>query len=150
MSENKFLNGKKLSFLIIDDEPTVREVISEILKVNGQLVSQAVNGNAGIVKLSKTKIDIILLDIRMPGMLPPEIIKKVKKISPKTLIIYLTSVREFNPTEEDIKKGWVPKIEPPVFGYIEKPISADKLLNNIEKAIKMSKFFKNKWMEIFI
>lgn len=65
MKEKKFLNGKKLKFMIVDDDPSVREIVKEILKVNGQEVAEAIDGNSCIKQISAkpNSINIILLRV---------------------------------------------------------------------------------------
>ncbi|MFA5303419.1 MAG: response regulator [Candidatus Nanoarchaeia archaeon] len=141
--KKKFLGGKKLKFMIVDDDPSVREIVVEILKVNGQEITEAIDGNACIRQISAKPnlINIILLDIRMPGLLPKEMIKLIKSTSPKTYVIYLTSVKAYAPAEQDVKMGWTPELSLPVIGFIEKPVNATKLLNSIQEAIE--KYAKN-------
>lgn len=131
--------------MIVDDDSSIREVVKDILLSKGQKVVGAINGNDCIKQISKTQkdVDIILLDIRMPGLKPKQIIKKVKRILPKAYIIYLTSVKAFQPTEEDLKMGWEPEIVPPVIGYIEKPVIGSELIEGIEHAIYNNNKFLN-------
>jgi len=134
----KFLDGKKLKFMLVDDDKIIREIIGEMLRLNGQEIIEAVDGNDCInkIKTSDKDTDIILLDIRMPGIKVPEILKEVKNNSPKTSVIYLTSVKAFEPSEDDIKQGWKVELESPVIGYIEKPVNKNELLQKIEKFLK--------------
>jgi len=139
MKEKQFLGGKKLKFMIVDDDPSVREVIVEILKVNNQEVIEAIDGNSCVRQISAkpNSVNIILLDIRMPGLLPKEVIRLIRTNSPKTYVIYLTSVKAYETSEEDIKMGWKPELSLPVIGFIEKPVTATKLLTSIQEAINM-------------
>lgn len=144
--EQQFLKGKKLKFIIVDDDAGVRDIITEMLTISGQEVTSAENGDE-LIKKIKTKdknADIILLDIRMPGAKPKEILKEVKNNCKKAAIIYLTSVKAFEPMKEDLKMEWVPELSYPVIGYIEKPVNKEELLKKIEEYLERNETIKNR------
>ncbi len=133
-----FFKGKKYNFLVVDDEPTTRDIISLHLKHYGQNVITAVDGTDCIKKLTPN-IDIILLDVKMSGKRSAEIIKAVKKKSRKAVIIYLTSTKMFKPTKKEEAMNWKAVIKPPVIGYISKPVSREELLEKIQECLERNK-----------
>ncbi len=137
-----YFNGKKYRFLVVDDEPTIREVISLYLTHYGQEVITAIDGDDCVKKISPD-IDIILLDVKMPGKRSDEIIEAVKKKAPHAVIIYLTSVKSFEPTKVEEQMNWKPVLGYPVIGYISKPVMREELLEKIEKFFKRSELVKN-------
>ncbi|VVB75924.1 Regulator of RpoS [Candidatus Tiddalikarchaeum anstoanum] len=130
-----------MKFLVVDDEEDIRLLITTWLKRKGYDYITAVNGDDCITKLTKD-IDIILLDIIMPGLKAKDVIDGIKKKNPNVRVIYLTSVKPFNVTQEQEKKGLVPVIEPPIIGYIEKPLDEKTFFSRIDDALKMKKFLK--------
>ncbi len=128
----------KLNILVVDDNEDVRIIVKKWLVEKGYNVETAVDGNDCIKKLNKS-INIILLDIMMPGPNIRTILSKIKKKAPKAIVIYLTAVESFNPTKEQEEKGWTPIFEPPVMGYVQKPVDKGELLDKIQDAIKMKK-----------
>jgi len=134
----EFFGGKKFNFLVVDDDPGIREVVKIHLEHEGHKVTLAVDGDDCIKKLTKDT-DIILLDVKMPGKRSKDIIKETKIKSPKAVIVYLTSVKMFEPTKNETQMEWTPVIEPPVIGYIQKPVMRDDLFSKIEKYLKQNK-----------
>ena len=131
------------NILVVDDNEDVRILMKKWLGDEGYNVKTAVDGNDCIKKLNKN-IDLIFLDIMMPGPNIKEILKNIKKKSPHAIVIYLTAVESFNPTKEQEEKGWVPIFEPPVMGYIQKPVEKKDILNKIKDALEMKNVILDK------
>lgn len=134
----EFFGGKKFNFLVVDDDSGIREVIRIHLERQGHKVTLAIDGSDCIKKLTKD-IDVILLDVKMPGKRSKDIISETKTKSPKAVIIYLTSVKMFEPTKNEIQMEWTPVIELPVIGYIQKPVMKEELFTKIEKYLQQNK-----------
>ena len=66
-------------------------------------------------------------------------LEKIKKKAPKAIIIYLTSIEPFNLKPIQEEKGWNIVFEPPVMGYLKKPVNKDELMSEIKDALKMLK-----------
>ncbi len=127
--------------LVVDDDEDIRFLVKKWLEKNGYKAITAEDGKECIKKLDE-KIGLVLLDIMMPGPAPNEILEEVREKSPEARVIYLTGVEAFNLTSEQERKGWQPELEPPVIGYIEKPITEDLLMKKIKESLKMKKFLK--------
>jgi len=81
----------KKSILIVDDEESIRKSLSGILKDEGFNVSLASNGIEAIQKVDKERPDLALLDIWMPGLDGIEVLKRIKAMSPKLVVIMISS-----------------------------------------------------------
>ncbi len=127
--------------MIVDDNEDVRILVKKWLISAGHDIISAIDGNDCIKKLNKN-IDFIILDIMMPGPGTEAIIKNIKKKSPKAIVIYLTAVEAFNLTPEQEKNNWMPIFEPPVMGYLQKPIVKEQLLEKIKDVLKTKKILK--------
>jgi CheY-like chemotaxis protein len=68
---------RKLKILIIDDEPLVRRVLSRVFKGRGHEVFEAFEGGAGLLKWRKNFPDLVFLDVLMPGLSGPEVLKEI-------------------------------------------------------------------------
>jgi len=132
--------NKKLNVLAVDDDKDLLFLINIWLKENFN-VQTAIDGNDCLKKLDK-KINLILLDIMMPGPKPNELIRIIKEKSPQAYVIYLTNLDVFNITPEQEKKEWKPILKPPIIGYINKPVDKTGLLKKIEEVFKIKKFLK--------
>ena len=79
------------SILVVDDEPTIREVCLRTLQKAGYRVETANDGEQALARLEQSNFDFILTDIRMPGSIGgPDLVDIVKKRSPQTDIVIMT------------------------------------------------------------
>jgi DNA-binding response OmpR family regulator len=77
--------------LVVDDEPTMRAAITRGLTLMGYRVDEAASGSQALAKLSLLPYDLMLLDLRMPGMNGVEVMKWVEGAQPDLLVIVLTA-----------------------------------------------------------
>src|SRR3990170_316924 len=120
--------GRPMSgtILLVEDEEYIRENLSEILQMNGYQVSTAANGEMGLDLARRSDFDIVLTDLKLPGMSGIEVVRSVKSISPDTACIILTGYASVETAVEAMRVG--------AFTYLKKPFSKDELLITIEKA----------------
>lgn len=117
--------------LVIDDDPTILDLIAETLSTNGYEVATAPSGESGIRELERNSYDLVLSDLVMPDVDGMEVLNHAANSSPKTVCIIITGYGTIKSSVEAIKGG--------AFDYISKPITSGELLVVIEKALK----FKN-------
>jgi len=117
--------------LVIDDEPAVLEVLTEVLKTAGHEVDSADGGTSGIRKLENHYFDLVLTDLVMPDVGGMEILDYVVAKTSQSKCIILTGRGTIKGSVEAIKKG--------AFDFITKPIAPSELLVVVDKALK----FKN-------
>ncbi len=115
----------KKTIMVVDDEPDIRESVKTILERNGYNVVTAVNGDDLLKKLPKQKVDLILLDIMMPGTPVKEVIPKIKG----TKIAFLSVVRTSEAEREDLLKS------KNIVDFIQKPFDIDELLSRVKKLV---------------
>ena len=123
----------KKKILIVDDEPDTLESIKEVLEKEGFEVECANNGKECIEKANKTKHDLILIDIYMPGMSGEELFKALKKtINHLTPLAYIT----IKPRAEiDLSD---------VDGFIQKPFENKELVAHVKNIIENFKPLKTR------
>ena len=119
------------SILVVDDDPDILKIISEILKTSGYDVTVADGGAAGIRCIEAQSYDLVLTDLMMPEIGGMEVLERVVDRSPGSLCIILTGYGTIQSSVEAIKKG--------AFDYITKPITAGELLIVVEKALKFKR-----------
>jgi len=112
--------------MIVDDEADIRSTVKTILEKQGYTVTTAKNGEDCLKKLKTQTLDLILMDIMMPGTPVKEIIKKIKK----TPVAYLTVVR----TTEAEKENLI-KIKN-VVDFIQKPFDINVFAKRVKKLLK--------------
>jgi DNA-binding NtrC family response regulator len=125
----------KLKLLVIDDDPKVSWVLSEGLKENYKILS-ARNGKEGLQLVYESKPDLVLLDIKMPGMDGLEVLEKIKNKDQLLDVIMLSGHGETKNVVESIRKGAAEFITKP-FDVKEVEIHIEKVLekNNLKKEI---------------
>ena len=123
------MNGK---IFIIEDEPSIIQLVQHNLEKNGFLVSSSLNGNDGLKELKKFQPDLLLLDWMLPDLSGIEICKSIRKDNSfKNLpVIMLTAKGE----EEDKIKG----LDSGVDDYLTKPFSFNELMARIKAVLRRS------------
>ena len=100
--------------LLIDDEPDILRVLSMSLKADGYDVVSARNGSEGIAAFEKEKPDIVITDIKMPGMDGIEVLKQIKVLNPDAEVIIITGHGDIENAIEALKHGASDFINKPV------------------------------------
>ena len=123
------MNGR---IFIIEDEPSIIQLVQHNLEKNGFIVSSSLNGNDGLKELKKFQPDLLLLDWMLPDLSGVEICKSIRKDNSfKSLpVIMLTAKGE----EEDKIKG----LDSGVDDYLTKPFSFNELMARIKAVLRRS------------
>lgn len=119
-----------IAILIADDEELERWALQKIINemnISGLELYEAKNGREVIEQIQCTKIHIVLLDIKMPGLDGVSIAKQLKIVSPKTHVVFVTAFSEFDYAREAIRLG--------VNEYLVKPVSSDIVKSTIENIL---------------
>ena len=132
LKEKLFSNKMNGKIFIIEDEPSIIQLVQHNLEKNGFIVSSSVNGNDGLKELKKFQPDLLLLDWMLPDLSGIEICKNIRKDnSIKNLpVIMLTAKGE----EEDKIKG----LDSGVDDYLTKPFSFNELMARIKAVLRRS------------
>jgi len=117
----------KSNLLIVDDEPVARQSLSDILKLEGYNVATVPNGQAAVEYVRMHAVDLMIVDLRMPGMDGLEVIQVVNQISPETEVILLTA---FSSTETAVQA-----LRLRIHDYLSKPASPTQILASIKKGL---------------
>jgi len=112
--------------LLIDDEPDILRVLSLSLRADGYEVVSAQNGTEGIAVFKKEKPDIVITDIKMPGMDGIEVLKKVKDLNDDTEVIIITGHGDIENAIEALKHG--------ASDFINKPVRDEALAIALRRA----------------
>ena len=114
--------------LLIDDEEIIRRRLKNILTVDGYEVSVAENGEVGLEVFKKENPEIVVVDIKMPGMDGIEVLKQAKELSPQTEVIIITGHGVTESAVQALRLG--------AYDYISKPINIDELEIAINRALE--------------
>jgi len=130
---------QKMRLLLVDDEDDFRQTLAKRLTKKGLPPEQAENGKKALSILSKKEMDVVVLDVKMPGMNGIEVLHHIKKKYPKTEVIFLTGHAATQDGVEGIKTG--------AFDYLSKPIEFEHLFGKIKQAYAKIKREKEKLRE---
>ncbi|MFH1436217.1 MAG: response regulator [Pseudomonadota bacterium] len=119
---------KNIHVLIVDDEDRFRETTSIILRRRGFDVTAVGNGAEAVGKVGEGGIDVVILDLRMPGMDGHETLREIRKLPGEVEVIMLTG----HGTPESAARGLVGG----VFDYLSKPCNIDLLASKIHEAVQ--------------
>jgi PAS domain S-box-containing protein len=120
----------QIQILVIDDEQIMRDGCSRILSKDGWTVLTAENGKKGLeeIQAQPERIDVILLDLMMPGMSGMEVLDQVRMIDPNLLVIVITGYATVESAVEAMKKG--------AYDFIPKPFTPDQLRIVVKRALE--------------
>mgnify|MGYP001791497441 FL=1 len=120
--------AKKISILIVDDEESVRDSLYSWFIEDGYRVACAENANKALSMLESDSFDIILADIKMPGMDGLEMLRRIKLLKSESIVIVMTAFATVDTAVQALKDG--------AFDYITKPFDPDDLSHLIRNASK--------------
>ena len=112
--------------LVADDEPLIRRLLQGILEKEGYEISLAEDGVAALEQIKKESFEMVITDIRMPGMGGIELLEMVNQISPCTLVVAITAHGSIENAVEAMKKG--------AYDYLTKPITPHQIKLIIQRA----------------
>ncbi|MBI5875865.1 MAG: response regulator [Deltaproteobacteria bacterium] len=125
----------KGNILIIDDEPVILDAASEIFKKADYKVATACNGIEGMEKLAKGSFDLVITDIRMPGMDGLSLIQKIRKeVSTDLPVVVVTGHGTIDTAIESMRHG--------TQGFLLKPFTPREILDVAEDAVRKSNILK--------
>ncbi len=123
------------SILIIDDDDQLRNSFKKLLSEEGYKVDGAASGEAGLNIVKKEVPDLVILDMRLPGMNGLETFRAIHKIEPKLPVIIMTAFGTTETAIEATKLG--------AFDYILKPFDIPDMLSLVKQAISASRFMRS-------
>ncbi len=123
--------SKLPSLLVVDDEQIVRDSLTKWFRQDGYRVDCAEDANQALKKMTEGPWDVILLDIKMPGMSGLELQKRVHEIDRNATVIMITAFASVESAVQALKEG--------AFDYVTKPIDPDHLSHLVSNALKQKK-----------
>jgi len=120
--------SEKVSILIVDDEESVRDSLSNWFIDDGYEVECAEDGKSALHKLESGDFDIVLADIKMPGMDGMELQKRIRTLAREPVVIIMTAFASVDTAVQALKNG--------AFDYVTKPFDPDDLSHLIRNAAK--------------
>ena len=114
--------------LIIDDDPNLRKTLVDILRIKGYDTLTAADGEKGLALLRENKVNVVLLDLGLPGIPGLEVLARIKADAPLTEAIVMTGQATIDSAVAASNRG--------AFTYLVKPYDIDQLLNHLRRALE--------------
>ena len=118
----------KEKILIVDDEKIVRESLFHWFEEEGYEVDTAEDGENALKKFEKIKFDLLLVDMKMPGMSGLELLSRIKSIDNDSVVILITAFASVPTAISALKNG--------AYDYVTKPVDPDELAHLVQKALE--------------
>lgn len=119
---------KTIKILLVDDEAEFVKTLSERIQIRGFDVRYALNGEKALVACKNAVPDVMVLDLKMPGMEGMEVLRRVKKNHPDVEVLILTG--------HGSKKDEIQARRIGAFDYLQKPVGIEILIESIRQAIQ--------------
>jgi two-component system response regulator PilR (NtrC family) len=114
--------------LVVDDEPSLRDVLGIMLKKAGYTTTLAADGEEAVSQVNKEIYDLVITDLKMPGIGGMEVLKAVKSASPDTVVLVVTAFGSPDTAVEAMKLG--------AYDYLTKPFQVDEVQLIIRNALE--------------
>lgn len=114
--------------LVIDDEESMRDSCSQILTKSGFQAEIAEDGHTGLQKIKDSKPDLVLIDLKMPGVSGFEVLERAKEIDPNIILVVITGYATVESAVEAMKKG--------AYDFLPKPFTPEELRIIINRALE--------------
>lgn len=117
-----------MKILIIDDEDVLQDVLTSLLRKEGYSTLSARSGEEGLEILQREQVDLVLLDLMLPGISGKEVLEKIRHSYPEQVIIVITAFSSIEGAIEAMRRG--------AFHYIPKPFKNAEVLLTIQSALE--------------
>ncbi|MFA5028258.1 MAG: sigma-54 dependent transcriptional regulator, partial [Candidatus Methylomirabilota bacterium] len=114
--------------LVVDDEEQMRDLLAKVLERNGYQVDVVSDGAAALAALEREPVELVLTDVRMPGLDGMEALRAIKEMAPEIVVIIMTAFGSIDQAVQAVKDG--------AYDYINKPFKIDEMLLTIQKALE--------------
>ncbi|MBN2874837.1 MAG: sigma-54-dependent Fis family transcriptional regulator [Spirochaetales bacterium] len=118
----------KFTILVVDDEKNIREGLGEFLRLEGYDVVLAVDGKDGVQRLDRDEVDLVITDLKMPGLLGSELLKHITSHYPSIPVIVLTGHGTVEDAVDAMRNG--------AYDFITKPVNLDHLAMLARRALE--------------
>ena len=117
-----------MSILIIDDEEVLQDVLSSLLRKEGYEVLSARTGEEGLRLLGEEEVDLVLLDLMLPGMSGLEVLRQIRRTTPEMVVVVITAYSSIEGAIRAMREG--------AFHYIPKPFKNEEVLLTVKKGVE--------------
>ncbi|HEX9101385.1 MAG TPA: response regulator, partial [Polyangia bacterium] len=113
--------------LVVDDEKVIREILSDFLTMEGYVVRTVEDGDAALRELERRSYNLVISDLKMPGMGGLELLEKISDLKANVLTVIMTGFGTVETAIEAMKKG--------AYDYILKPFKIEEVVHVVERGL---------------
>jgi DNA-binding NtrC family response regulator len=113
--------------LVVDDEEVIREGLRRLMEADGLSVESAASGHQALTLMQTVDFDLVVTDLKMPGMSGIEVLKTIKILQPEVPVIIITGYSTVDTAVEAMKCG--------AFDYLPKPFTPDQIMEKVKTAL---------------
>ena len=114
--------------LVVDDEPSNRVTLERLLARDGFHVLHAESGREAMEQLRRHSVDVVLTDLKMPGMSGLDLLKAVRTLDPDIEVVVMTAYGTVEAAVEAMKEG--------AYDFVSKPLKRLELLTTLRKCLE--------------
>ena len=130
---------KSANVLIVDDEVLIRDTLAEYLGQEGFAVTTCPDGETALELAAERRFDVALCDVQLPGIDGIDLLDRLLKISPQTLVLLITAYATVENAIQAFQRG--------AYDYLMKPIVLDEVLSKIRRLLEYRDLFQeNQWL----
>jgi DNA-binding NtrC family response regulator len=117
-----------MNILIIDDEEVLQDVLTVLLRKEGHQTQSAFSGEEGLEMLDRDEVDLVLLDLMLPGMHGMQVLREMRRKHPDVVVVVITAFSSIESAIEAMREG--------AFHYIPKPFKNEEVLLTLRKGLE--------------
>jgi two-component system response regulator PilR (NtrC family) len=117
-----------MNILVIDDEEVLQDVLTSLIQREGHTTYSARSGEEGLAVLQREEVDLVVLDLMLPGMSGQEVLAQIRKRDPEQVVVVITAYSSIEGAIEAMKNG--------AFHYIPKPFKNEEVLLTLKKGLE--------------
>ncbi|MEA2601719.1 MAG: hypothetical protein QOF89_2711 [Acidobacteriota bacterium] len=117
-----------MNVLIVDDEEVLQDILTVLIRKEGLTPLSATTGEEGLAVLEREEVDLVLLDLMLPGMHGLEVLRQIREHFPDVVVVVITAFSSIESAIEAMREG--------AFHYIPKPFKNEEVLLTVRKGLE--------------
>jgi DNA-binding NtrC family response regulator len=117
-----------MNILVLDDEEVLQDILTLLIRKDGHQPFSALSGEDGLVLLEREEIDLVLLDLMLPGMHGMEVLREIRRRQPDVVVVVITAFSSIESAIDAMREG--------AFHYIPKPFKNEEVLLTVRKGLE--------------
>ena len=117
-----------MNILVLDDEEVLQDILTLLIRKDGHQPFSALTGEDGLALLDREEIDLVLLDLMLPGMHGMEVLREIRRRQPDVVVVVITAFSSIESAIDAMREG--------AFHYIPKPFKNEEVLLTVRKGLE--------------